>query len=247
MTSSIDPRHEAAGTTLSGVQQTPETTESQWAVASWWTGERASLATWFERRAPALSPLYTAAVAMVHDECFPGRVRFVAHAVREIRNRLPEELAGKIEHRGQYRHFVEVIHKSWLEAGLPTDGSLPLETSSEPPSTGPAKMEVPETLLSAVGELVAAHVEAGETHREKARRMFEAVGEEAPPAYVLDNWLDSSKWSEKLVHVSKTVSVEDEERLAANFARFEQSLMAIANRTYENMDALDELLESANR
>jgi hypothetical protein len=35
--------------------------------------------------------------------------------------------------------------------------------------------------------------------------------------------------------------------LASKFLVFEQALMVISNRSYENMDALDEILDAANR
>ena len=43
---------------------------------------------WFERNAPALGRLYKGAIIMVNDQSFPGRIRFVSHAVREIANSL---------------------------------------------------------------------------------------------------------------------------------------------------------------
>ncbi len=51
-----------------------------------------------------------------------------------------------------------------------------------------------------------------------------------------------------LAHVrNKPLSREDEERLAGNFVAFEEALMALSARSYENMDALDEILDAANR
>lgn len=247
MTRPSCPLYEASST-INAAQEVPVTVDPNEPVGAWWTGERASLARWLDRRAPALTPLYRSAVAMVHDERFPGRVHFVAHAVREIRNRLPEALAGEIRHRAQYGYLTQSVYERWVEAGLPTDGSSRVEPRNEPPSTGPANIEVPDTLISTVGDLVAAHIAARETHRDKSQRMFEAIGEQSPPAYVIDNWLSSTEWSEKLAHVgAKPPSPEYQERLAYDFVKFEQSLMVIANRTYENMDVLDEILESANR
>src|SRR5712691_4920516 len=63
---------------------------------SCWTAKRRGLLTWLERVAPQLACLYAGAVAMAANHEFPGRVVFVWHAIREIRNRLPDFLAGEV-------------------------------------------------------------------------------------------------------------------------------------------------------
>jgi hypothetical protein len=59
-----------------------------------WTPERRRLHEWLLREASHLAPVYEASVRMMSDRDFPGRVWFVAHALRDIRNRLPAALAG---------------------------------------------------------------------------------------------------------------------------------------------------------
>jgi hypothetical protein len=62
-----------------------------------WTDERTALRDWLIRNAPSLAELHEAAVLMLyaHNPLLPGRSRLVAHAVREVRNRLPDAVAGK--------------------------------------------------------------------------------------------------------------------------------------------------------
>jgi len=60
--------------------------------------------------------------------------------------------------------------------------------------------------------------------------------------------VQGSKWAVKLAHVRTTpLPAEHEVDLASKFLVFEQALMVISNRSYENMDALDEILDAANR
>ena len=59
----------------------------------WWRPERIELFGWLENNAPALAPVYRGALALAVLDSFPGRVHFVAHAIREIRNRLPSALS----------------------------------------------------------------------------------------------------------------------------------------------------------
>lgn len=55
---------------------------------SWWRPERIEFLGWLENNAPAVAPVYRGALALAVLDSFPGRVHFVAHAIRETRNRL---------------------------------------------------------------------------------------------------------------------------------------------------------------
>ena len=49
---------------------------------------------WFRVNAAHLGALYEGALKILYTVGFPRKVRFVAHAVREIRNRLPDVVCG---------------------------------------------------------------------------------------------------------------------------------------------------------
>ena len=214
-----------------------------------WTAERAALHRWLERTTVGLAPMYEAAVRMVMDETFPARVPLVAHCVREIRNRLPDALLGPVANsRTEYSELASAIHARWVEDGWPPDGVARSAAGAEPSSAGPIRPEVSPELLRAVGDLVVGHVAASENYRGRARRFLEVVGGAAPPNYVVQAWVQGSKWAVKLAHVRTTpLPAEHEVDLASKFLVFEQALMVISNRSYENMDALDEILDAANR
>lgn len=213
-----------------------------------WTAERAELYRWLERNAPGLAPVYRAAAQMAFDEAFPGRVWFVAHAIREIRNRLPDALAGEVAtSRTDYVELTKEVHTRWIEDGLPPDGTPSVDASAEPSAADLGRRDVSGELLRAVGALVGGHLGATDNNESRARRLFEAVGGASPPAYVVKGWLRGTRWANAYAHVrNKPLSRKDEEALAGHFVAFEQALKAIANRSYENMDALDEILGAAN-
>lgn len=216
---------------------------------SWWTAERASLYHWLERNAPPLAPVYRAAARMALDDEFPGRVWFVAHAIREIRNRLPDALAGEVAAaRTDYADLTTEIRARWIEDGLPVDGAPGVDAFAEPSAGDLGRREVSGELLTAVGALIAGHVAATENNEARARRLFEAVGGAHPPSYVVNGWLKGTRWANAYAHVrNKPLGQKDEEALVGQFLGFEQTLKAIANRSYENMDDLDEILGAANR
>ena len=94
--------------------------------------QRQELINWFSRNAPGLGKLYEGALYMVYTNGFPGRVRFVAHAVREIRNRLPDVIAGPIsKKRLDYKSRLDQLTDEWKRSGFPIDGSLPMDIDEE--------------------------------------------------------------------------------------------------------------------
>jgi hypothetical protein len=216
---------------------------------SWWTAERAELYRWLERNAPGLASVYRAAAQMALDEGFPGRVWFVAHAIREIRNRLADALGGEVAaSRTDYVELTAEVHTRWVEDGLPADGTPSVDASAEPSAADLGRREVSGELLKAVGALVTGHLAATDNNESRARRLFEAVGGGPPPGYVVRGWVRGTRWANAYAHVrNKPLARKDEEALAGHFLGFEQTLKAIANRSYENMDALDEILGAANR
>jgi hypothetical protein len=186
---------------------------------------------------------------MALDDAFPGRVWFVAHAIREIRNRLPDALAGEVAtSRTDYPGLTAEVHLRWVEEGLPVEGGSIIDPAAEPSAAGLGRREVSGELLRAVSELITGHLAVSENNESRARRLFEAIGGDPPPQYVVRAWLRGRRWAEAHAHVRNAPLAEkDEEDLVGQFLDFEQALNAIASRSYQNMDALDEILGEANR
>jgi len=214
---------------------------------SYWTEDRKDLGAWFRRNAPSLGELYEGALKMIFDPGFPGRMRFVAHAVREIINSLPDFIAGK---RGggpiPYKNLVDDIAERWKKEGLP---SIPV-TKNSPPIT--SKIPIPRGLYRKIANLVKKHLEARERPKEAALRLFEAIS----PDYqnqrdylgpVISQWIDVSDWFVSQVHdPRRTDSSIDEENFKHEFELFEKFLKAIICEFFKTTKELDEILEEAN-
>ncbi len=184
---------------------------------SCWTAKRCELLAWLERAAPQLARLYAGAVTMATDAEFPGRVVFVWHAIREIRNRLPDSLAGQVASSSvQYGELASDVWRCWVDDGWPEDGSLALAESSEPSASGPERYEVSQRVLVAVANLVSGHVAVANRNKANAERLFEAVAGTAVPAYVVRAWVRGGRKAHKLAHVhNKPVDPKDEGSLEA--------------------------------
>ena len=204
---------------------------------------------WLNTYAPALVPLYRGALSLAMRDSFPGRVHLIAHAIREIRDRLPGALGPKVQRRDAgYEHLTDRIHKRWVDEGLPQDGRLRLPEGSAPSESGPARREVSHQFLAAVGRLIEAHTEARANREARERSGFRALSEHGPsPQYVVKNWNDlfpdahqyAHSWDEPLPAGADGEWVE-------NFFVFERHLMAVFRPAYENLADLDKLLGEAN-
>ena len=215
----------------------------------WWNADRAGLHGWLDRNAPHLAPLYLAALRMTMDEGFPARVHLIAHAIREIRNRLPDALDGALQlPKSKYPKYVGKLYERWVEEGLPTDGSGPsMDESAEATSTAVGYV-VSSEFISAVGVLVAHHTEL-EAGRDALRMpRFEALAGPGPhPQHVWKGWRDASRSAERFAHArNEMLPPGADGKWTANFLAFERFLLVISKRAQENIADLDVLLREAN-
>jgi hypothetical protein len=221
-------------------------------IESYLTEPRLELLAWFERHAPSLGELYHGALIMLHDENFPGRTHFVAHAVREIGNRLPDFIAGPIKSsQVQYVNRLDAIGKRWQRFGFGLDGSpLPSVTEEKaPPSTD---VPIPRPLFLEFASLVKDHIGAREKPLDATKRLFRAlsstnqqIGDSLQPT--IDQWLDVTHWFQEKVHHPgfKDASVDTTE-FERRFELFERTLTALTRGFFKTTKELDEILESAN-
>jgi hypothetical protein len=221
-------------------------------LPDYWNETRKILRSWFENNAPSLGELYEGALRMVYDENFPGRVRFVSHAVREIRNRLPGVIAGyKSGSSLQYSNRLEEIAKIWQESGLPVDGSLPIKITTEdlPSSTD---VPIPIKVYKMISELVRDHIRTRKRPREAAKRMFQAIDPENKKSEEtlrprINHWLNCTEWFVERAHDrGDTDDKMGDNELKEKFEIFEKALFAIIGEFYKTLEEIDAILEKAN-
>ena len=216
---------------------------------SWWTPDRIALLGWLENNAPALAPLYGGALSLAMLDSFPGRMHFVAHAIREIRNRLPGALGTTVKRRNAgYEHLTDKIRERWLAEGLPEDGRLPPPAESAPSASGRLRRDVSVEFLASVGRLIEAHDEAQANKRAREEHAFGTLSDRGPsPRYIVENWKTLYPDAHEFAHAAdEPRPAEADREWVANFFAFEGVLMTISKPSYENLDDIDKLLERTN-
>lgn len=218
----------------------------------YWNGLRLELKGWMSRNAPMLEELYVGALHILHSPGFPGKARFVAHAVREIANKLPEAITGIKAQRFEWQNKLDGILVSWERAGLSLDGTMP-EPNSGQNSAPSTDVLIPRKVAQDVAEVLSEYAAGRETNREKARRLFEGVDPKNQRARdaltpIVTQWLSLAEWFMKIVHVpTATNPAVDATELQKQFELFEITLGALTREFFKTIGDLDAILENTNR
>lgn len=220
-------------------------------VNEYWTQSRLELKAWFQRHAPSLGELYEGALKMIFSDCFPGRSRFISHAVREIRNRLPEVVTGSKGSYFDWKGRLDDLTKDWKMAGFSLDGTIPTAMILEQglPS---ADISMPRLLTQKIALLLKEHSEVRETSKEAAIRLFMGVSpgndkfiDSLRPQAL--QWFDITEWFMKKTHDSSVVDNDfDIQEFRKYFDIFELSLGALLNGFFKTKEGLDAILEDTN-
>lgn len=121
-----------------------------------WTTDRLKILEWLQEQAPPLAQLYEGAVCLVFEQPIPGKLRFVAHAVREIRNRLPDYISSGNGHkRLEYTKEVERLLEIWQGCGFSLNQTVhdsQMNTSVNLPPLSP-DIPVPQQLFLTIQQL----------------------------------------------------------------------------------------------
>jgi len=166
--------------------------------------------------------------------------------VREIRNRLPDAVAGpRTGGRLDYKTELDNLGRVWERAGVVTSPLVkPGEQNGAPIN---AKVSLPLRLVRKIEKLISKHKKVRETKKEEASRLIQAAAPETVEsrqhleacAY---HWYQVTDWFVGIAHGEST----DEATLESNFEHFEALLTSLLGHFFEAVDELDEILEDAN-
>ena len=209
------------------------------------TQQRRELLKWFHEKAAPLADAYEGAIRIFNDAGFPGRVHFIAHAVRDIADRLVFVLDPQLYgNRVQYENELDRIEKSWL----------PLQKISV---SEEAKVQTEMVLLdSKVASLVDSLITS---HRERRSRpsnhelLFRFLMRNEPSRAdvnrrIVNDFKRTRRWFMRIAHFPAAKALQtDEAELQTQFKRFETMLHSFVGSFFTGKRELDEILQQANK
>jgi hypothetical protein len=196
---------------------------------------------WLMQVDSGLAELYHGAVKMLRDENFPGRGRLVCHCVREIRNRLPNAVAGKATlSRLDYAKEINKLARAYEKAGL---GSI--HESKEQNETGKLMGYEVLTLLH---EIIKKHEEVKNIKQENAKQLLMELEPENKRMQqslipIVGKWIEETEWFVQRAHEGKEII---ENQLLKHFAAFEEVILSLIGHFYEGMQELEGLVRQTN-
>jgi hypothetical protein len=232
---------------------TPPAIPPNGAIGSPWNPSRVELRDWFRREAPSLGDLYEAAVELLYQQTLPGRIRMIAHAAREIGNRLPDYLSGeRVGKRLDYVSRINSIEKNWNNHKQMISPSAS-ESSHVSPSS--QDISIPIDLYNEIDLLIRNHGVVRQRSLEAAVRLYEGLdpennmkmGDMLRP--VLLQWVEITKWFTGHAHdTGKGIRDGDYDwdEIKGKFELMELSLRSIVGAFFVAVKDLDEILEETN-
>jgi len=208
-----------------------------------WPPPRRELLAWFHRNAESLAEPYEGAIRLLGDRAFPGRIHFIAHAVRDIANRLVDVLDPKSKRkRVQYECELDRIEKLWPGLQLVTDANVQAAPQQ--------RIAIDFPVASMIDALVNAHRKKKQKPSNR-QQLLRILMEKQPTKASLNQRLVSEfenlcKWFDSWAHLRAEKTAVDEDELLTKFAKFEGILHSFVGDFFTGIAGLDEILQQAN-
>jgi len=216
--------------------------------AVWWNGPRQAIHQWLQKRSPPLAELYLGANQLLSART-PGWTRFVAHAMREMVNRLPAAICGEETSKRhlEYPERIEAIAVLW-EAPVASPGLVEAEIDLR----GTEVKVLHRSVCEEIDRLIRDHRDASTRNHERAVRMLQALVPESPPGdkqlnWTAGRWVSVGGWAHGQAHDQTSGDDErDAGEIIRQFETLEEILLAVTRPFFENKDDLDAFLEDTN-
>jgi len=201
------------------------------------------LLNWFRAKAKPLAEAYEGAIRMLGDTSFPGRLHFIAHAVRDITNLLPNVLDPQSKGRRiEYHQVLDCIEKLWAGLGMLNE-------------TGNVVSQEVITIKYEVASIIDSLVVAHRQQRQQpsnSERLIQILMRNEPTRADINRRLVSDfekmrRWFMELAHLRESESPNvDEAVLRSQFAKFEGILHSFVGDFFTTIAEIDEILQQTN-
>jgi len=210
-----------------------------------WSPKRRQLLNWFRSNAAPLAEAYEGAIRLLDEEEFPGRIHFIAHAVRDIADRLVFVLDPQLKgSRVQYDNDMDKIEKLWPQFQT-------IQGSNEE-TVAQDTVHIDCKVASMIDTLVRSHRERRQ-HPSNYELLFRFLMRQEPTKAqvnqrVVSDFKKMRKWFMRITHLRGKKAPEiDENELRTQFNNFEGMLYSFVGEFFTGAAELDEILQQANQ
>jgi hypothetical protein len=209
---------------------------------------RQELLGFFQHDAIALASAYEGAVRLLAMPGFPGRLHFIAHALRDISNVLPSIVSGgtKASHVQYYQELNKIVD-DWPYDAI-TKGSFSDASSPQVLENG---IRIPKRAYVVLNGLLQSHrAKAGApTAIERLYYGLTKIGrmdDSELSARQITLFEKERRWFVEHAHFREMVATVSEDEINERFVRIETILHSLLGKFFTSMSALDEILRAAN-
>jgi hypothetical protein len=213
--------------------------------------EQEQIASMLGQEAPPLQDVYIAGVRMLADTSFPGRIKFICHAGRDICTSAPLILGIERSRRADTIVILKEIEEVWREYGLDRIGAPSSLQGPPDPSVLASDVSIPPHIFRMLQSLIKEY-RLGKINRTEQtfsflKKIAPEVGSQnelLAPQFAA--WDSLREWFQEHAHAGVEMQTWAEEELQSRFALLEKFLLAVNQTFYEGVGDLDEILAQAN-
>ncbi|MGG7056238.1 hypothetical protein [Nitrosomonas sp. ANs5] len=192
---------------------------------------------------PVFADAYKGA-AILKNQKPAGYVSFVAHAGRDLMNRLASTVAGIKSERVQYQQHIEKLQGDWQE-----EWRFSNELSPEVAEKGHL---IPINVCQRISTLINEH-KSGRMRSSEADGLFfstflEYTDKDKIPKNLIAEWKAAKDWFLKHAHLrGKPFQEKTDNDLVKHFNCLENYLYIAASSQYDRLKDLNEILDATNQ
>ena len=192
---------------------------------------------------PVFAEAYKGAAVLINQKS-PGYVSFIAHAGRDLMNRLASTVTGIKSERVQYQQHIDKLQGDWLDEWRLSD-----DLSSEVVEKGHL---IPIRVCQRISTLIDEH-NSGRMRSSAADGLFFSTfldysDRDKIPGNFLSEWKAAKDWFLGHAHLrNKPFRAETDNELVKHFNCLDGYLYIAASSQYDRLRDLNEILDATNQ
>lgn len=192
---------------------------------------------------PVFAEAYKGAVFLLSQKP-SGYISFVAHAGRDLMNRLASTVVGIKSEHVQYQQHIDQLQSDWKDEWRFSDDLSPevIENGHLIP------IHVCQRITTLIEEHKSGRIRSSEADGLFFSTFLDYSDKDKIPSNFLSEWKAAKKWFLGHAHLrEQSFRTETDGDLVKHFKCLDSYLYIAASSQYERLKALNEILESTNR